>query len=201
MLSARALVASILFCIFAGAAAQSPAPRIRGSIEKHDGGVLTVKQRDGGIIAVRLSDKVAVTGVVAAPLADVRAGKFVGVATLGSRDGALLALEVLIFPDEMRGTGEGHYAWDLMPDSMMTNANIEGVISDARGRMLMLRYKGGEQTVMVPEGTPVVTFVEADAGALKPGAHIFIARATREADGTISAARVAVGLNGVQPPM
>ncbi|HLX79082.1 MAG TPA: hypothetical protein VKS43_00705 [Burkholderiales bacterium] len=201
MLSARALAASLLFCFFSGAMAQAPAPRIRGAIEKFDAGMLTIKQRDGGTIAVKVGDKVGVTGVVAAPLSDVRTGKFIGTATLGSKDGALVALEVLIFPDAMRGAGEGHYAWDLKPESMMTNANIEGLVSDATGRRLMLRYKGGEQTVLVPEGTPIVTFVDADASALKPGAHVFISRATREADGSISAARVAVGLDGLIPPM
>jgi len=201
MLSSRALAASVLFCFFSSAMAQAPVPRIRGAIEKFDGGTLTIKQRDGSPITVKVGDRVGVTGVVAAPMSDVRAGKFVGAATLGSKDGALVALEVLIFPDAMRGAGEGHYAWDLKPDSMMTNANIEGLVSDANGRRLMLRYKGGEQTVLVPDGTPVVTFVDADASALKPGAHVFISRATREADGSITVARVAVGLDGLVPPM
>ena len=163
--------------------------------------MLVVKTRDGATVPVKVGDKVGVSGVVAAPLSDVSAGRFIGTATLGQKDGALVALEVLIFPEAMRGTAEGHYAWDLKPESLMTNATIEGVVAAARERVLMLRYKDGEKKVLVPEGTPIVTFVAADAAALKPGAHVFIARATREADGSLSALRVAVGLDGLVPPM
>jgi hypothetical protein len=201
MLPVRTLAASLLFCFCAAAVAQTPVARIRGSIEKYDGNMLTIKQRDGSMVAVKVGEKVGVSGVVAAPLSEVKTGKFIGTATLGRKDGALVALEVLIFPDTMKGTGEGHYAWDLKPDSIMTNASIEGVVAGAKDRVLMLKYKDGEQKVLVPEGTPIVTFVDADASALKPGAHVFISRAVREPDGGISAARVAVGLNGVVPPM
>jgi hypothetical protein len=197
----RALAAVLLLSFVTLAAAQTPVVRIRGAIEKYDGGVLTIKQRDGSLVSVKVGDKVGVSGVVVAPFSDIAAGKFIGTATLGNSDGALVALEVLIFPEPMRGTGEGHYAWDLKPDSMMTNATVDGVVSGARGRVLTLKYKGGEQKVLVPEGTPIVTFVSADASALKLGAHVFISRAVREADGSISATRVAVGLNGVVPPM
>lgn len=201
MPSARALAAALLLCLCAHALAQAPVARIRGSIEKYDGNILTVKTREGPTVAVKVGAKVGVSGVVAAPLSAVDAGKFIGTATHGRKDGALVALEVLIFPDAMKGTGEGHYAWDLKPDSMMTNANVEGVVAGAKDRVLLLKYKDGEQKVLVPEGTPIVTFVDADASALKPGAHVFISRAVRDADGTISAARVAVGLNGLVPPM
>jgi hypothetical protein len=201
MLPARALVASLIICFSACAVAQTPVARIRGSIEKYDGNMLTIKQRDGSTVAVRVGDKVGVTGVVAAPLSEVTVGKFVGIATLGQKDGALVALEVLVFPDTMRGTGEGHYAWDLKPDSLMTNATIDGMIGTAKERLLTLKYKDGEKKIYLPEGTPIVTFVNADTGALKHGAHVFISRAVREADGSISAARVAVGLDGLIPPM
>jgi hypothetical protein len=197
----RLFASGLLLSFCASVLAQTPVARIRGSIEKFDGGILTIQQREGGSIAVKVGDKVGVSGVVAAPLAEVTAGKFVGIATHGQKDGALVALEVLVFPEPMRGTGEGHYAWDLKPDSLMTNATIDGMVGTANNRLLTLKYKDGEKKIYVPEGTPIVTFVNADAGALKPGAHVFISRAVREADGTISAARVAVGLNGLVPPM
>ena len=197
----RLFASGLLLGFCASVLAQTPVARIRGSIEKFDGGILTIQQREGGSIAGKVGDKVGVSGVVAAPLAEVTAGKFVGIATHGQKDGALVALEVLVFPEAMRGTGEGHYGWDLKPDSLMTNATIDGMVGTANNRLLTLKYKDGEKKIYVPEGTPIVTFVNADAGALKPGAHVFISRAVREADGTVSAARVAVGLNGLVPPM
>lgn len=201
MLTLRACASALLLCFCASVLAQAPVPRIRGAIEKYDGNILVVKQRDGSTVAVKVGDKVGVSGVVAVPLTEVTAGKFVGIATHGQKDGALVALEVLVFPEAMRGTGEGHYAWDLKPDSLMTNASIDGMVGTANERMLTLKYKDGEKRIFVPAGTPIVTFVNADADALKPGAHVFIARPAREADGSVSAGRVAVGLNGLVPPM
>jgi hypothetical protein len=201
MQSARTLAGALVLCFLSTAFAQTPVARIRGSIEKFDGGLLTVKTREGPIVMVKTGEKVGVSGVVPTPLAEVTAGKFVGIATLGQKDGALVALEVLVFPEAMRGTGEGHYGWDLKPESQMTNATIDGMVGTAKDRLLTLKYKDGEKKIYVPEGTPIVTFVNADASALKPGAHVFISRAVRETDGTISATRVAVGLNGLIPPM
>jgi hypothetical protein len=190
-----ALVSSALF------AQASPPMRVRGMIEKFDGAVLSVKTRDGTSVTLRLDDKAGVSGVVNASLADMVPGKYIGTATLGERDGALVALEVLVFPDAMRGAGEGHYAWDLQPQSMMTNATITDVTGSAKDRTLTLKYKDGERKVLVPEGTPIVTFVAADRSAIKPGAHCFIGAAQRQPDGSLVALRIAVGLNGVVPPM
>ena len=116
-------------------------------------------------------------------------------------DGTLRALEVLIFPESARGTGEGHRPWDLQPQSTMTNANVAKVTAAPQGRMLTLRYKDGEKKVVVAEDAPVVTSAPADRSALVPGAHIFIVAAQREPDGTFTASRVTVGLDGLVPPM
>lgn len=196
-------IAAILLALVSTAllSQASPPMRVRGMIEKVDGAVLTVKTRDGMMVTLRLADKAGVSGVVNASLADIVPGKYIGTATLGERDGALVALEVLVFPDAMRGANEGHYAWDLQPQSMMTNATIADVTGSAKERTLTLKYKDGERKVLVPEGTPIVTFVPADRSAIKPGAHCFIGAAQRQPDGSLVALRIAVGLNGVVPPM
>jgi hypothetical protein len=187
--------------IAAAAAAQSAPPaRVRGVIEKLDGHMLTVKARDGDVVAIKLADPIAVTGIVKATLADVAVGTFVGIAARPLPDGGLEAIEVLIFPESARGTGEGHYAWDLLPESTMTNATVAETVAAVGGRTLTLRYKDGEKKIAVPPEAPVVTFAPGDPSLLKPGAAVFVP-ARKEADGTLGAARVLVGRDGVVPPM
>ncbi len=197
------LLATLLLATFAAAlhAQSAPPVRVRGQIENVDGAQLTVKSRDGERLSVRLADNASVSGVVAGSLADVTPGKYIGTATLGERGGSLVALEVLLFPDAMRGANEGHYAWDLKPQSMMTNATVADVSVSAEGHTLLLKYKDGERKVLVPAGTPIVAFVPADRSAIVPGAWCFIGAAQRQPDGSLLAARIAVGLNGVVPPM
>ncbi len=195
----RLLAVSLLLLYAAVAVAQAPPVRVRGKIEKLDGQMLIVKSREGPSVTIKLIDNFTVAGVVAASRADITAGKFVGVASLPQADGTQNALEVLIFPDAMRGTGEGHYAWDLMPDSMMTNATVADV-SAVGGAIFSLRYKDGEKKVLVPEGVPIVTFVPADRSALVPGASVFVGT-QKQPDGSLTAARVNVGLKGLVPPM
>jgi len=185
-----------LFCAFAFA----QAARVRGVIEKLDGDMLTVRAREGSVLAITLAPNATVTGVVPAALAEVAAGKFVGVTAMPRADGNLMALEIHIFPESMRGRGEGHRPWDLKPESTMTNATVADVVSGAKDRVLTLRYKEGEKKVFVPEAAPIVTYVAADRGALHPGAHVFVVT-ERAADGSLSAPRVSVGLNGLVPPM
>ena len=195
----RLLALSLALLYAAAAIAQAPPVRVRGKIERLDGQVLTVKTREGPSVAIKLNDNFTVAGVVAASLEDVTAGKFVGVASLPQADGTQTALEVLIFPEAMRGFGEGHYAWDLMPDSMMTNATVAEVSAVTRN-IFSLRYKDGEKKFMVPGGVPIVTFAPADRSALVPGASVFIGT-QKQPDGSLAAGRVNVGLNGLVPPM
>jgi hypothetical protein len=178
----------------------NPPARVRGTVEKLDNLVMTVKSRDGGTVNVKLADNYTVVGVSKAKREDIGAGKFIGTATLGERNGGLVALEVHIFPEAMRGVGEGHYAWDLKPESKMTNGNVADVKSIGKDRMLTVQYKGGEQTVLVPSNARIVVFGPADRKELKRGAHIFCV-AQRAPDGSLSAARVNVGLKGLTPPM
>ena len=201
MIGRPALALGLFLLAVVAAVAQTPPTRIRGQIQSIDGQALTIKPRAGGdAVVVRLADNFGVTGVVPMTIADIVPGKFVGAASLPQPDGSLKAIEVLIFPDAMRGSGEGHYPWDLAPQSMMTNANVAEVQSVSSGRAVLLRYKDGEQRVVVPDSAPIVTFVPADRSALVPGAHVMVG-AQRQADGTFTAPRVTVGLNGLMPPM
>jgi len=139
-------------------------------------------------------------GIAKASLADVASGKFIGTTTVGQREGALVAEEVHIFPENMRGTGEGHYDWDLRPDSKMTNANVANVEAMASDRVMTVQYKGGEKKILVTPKTVVVSFAPTERSELKPGAPVFV-NAQRQPDGTLAAPRVNVGLHGQVPPM
>jgi len=168
-------------------------------VEKIDGQNLLVKARNGENVTIKLPDNFVVMGITKGSLADVSSGKFIGTTTVGERDGALVALEVHIFPENMRGTGEGHYDWDLRPSSKMTNANVANVVSMGQDRILTVQYKGGEKKILVPQDAAIVVFTPVDRSELKPGAHIF-ATSQRQPDGSLTAPRVNVGLNGLVPP-
>ena len=199
----RTIAAFLLVAVSSLALAQAPANppvRIRGTVEKLDGNMLTVKARNGQSMTVKLADNYTVMGVAKASLADVGSGKFIGTTTVGERDGNLIAEEVHIFPENMRGTGEGHYDWDLRPNSKMTNANVANVTSMGKDRVMTVQYKGGEKKILVPESAVVVAFTPSDKSELKPGAQIFCV-AQKQPDGTLTAPRVNVGLKGQIPPM
>jgi RNase P/RNase MRP subunit p29 len=182
------------------AAAQSPTLRIRGDVVALDGNTLQVKTRAGEALTVRLTDNFGVSAIVKRDLAAVVPGTFIGTATMQRPDGTLQALEVLIFPEAMRGSGEGHYAWDLQQGSMMTNATVFDVVSVDAARRLTLKYKDGEKVVVVPPDAPVVTFEPGDRAMLVPGAHIMLG-AAKQPDGSLTAGRVSVGKDGLVPPM
>ncbi|HEY2187283.1 MAG TPA: hypothetical protein VGH48_01830, partial [Caldimonas sp.] len=129
----------------------------------------------------------------------IQSGTFVGTAALPGADGALSALEVLVFPEPMRGTGEGHSQWDLQPGSTMTNATVTSIAPVAKGRTMTLHYKDGTQTIVVPEGIPVVTLKPADRSLLVPGAHVMVIAQTH--NGQPTALRAIAGRNGFTPPM
>jgi len=147
---------------------------------------------------------VRIGGVEAAKLTDIGAGSYVGATSVKQSDGTLKALEVHIFPESSRGTGEGHRPWDLQPGSTMTNANVEKVeqvaVANVQGQLLTLKYKDGEQKILVPPGTPIVKNVAGDRSLLKPGTGVYIP-AVRAEDGRITATRITVGVGGVMPPM
>src|SRR6266404_3572909 len=125
---------------------------------------------------------------------------FVGSTGTTQPDGSQKAIEVHIFPESMRGTGEGHYDWDLKPSSKMTNANVANIVSMANDHVMTVQYKGGEKKILVTKDTVVVTYAPVDKSELKPGAHVFLV-SQKQADGSLTAARVNVGMKGQVPPM
>ncbi len=182
-------------------APQSPPTRIRGTISAIDDKSVTIATREGSSAKVNLADNWGVLLVVPVAMADIKENSFVGVASLKGADGNLNALEVLVFPENMRGVGEGHYPWDLQPESLMTNATVAKLASAPNGQTLTLTYKGGgTQTVVVKPGTPIVTFQPGTKADAKVGAKLLVT-ATKDADGSLKAARLAVGKDGFQPPM
>ena len=184
------------------ATAQQPSMvRVRGTIEKVDGSMLDVKARDGAMLKVKVADKAVIRTVVKKSLADVKQGTFVGITAMPQPDGTQKAVEIHIFPEALRGTGEGHRPWDLVPGSTMTNANIDSEVAMANGDKLVLKYKDGEKTFIVPADVTVVAFAPATAAALKPGAKIFVVGAKKLPDGSLAAEGITVGSNGVDPPM
>ena len=196
----RSIAAVVIAAVSAAAFAQAPT-RIRGTIEQVEGNTLTIKARSGELMKVKVPDNVVVTAITKASVADIANGKFIGTTTVGQRDGALVAEEIHIFPESMRGTGEGHRDWDLRPQSKMTNANVADIKSMGDGRVMTIQYKGGEQKILVTPRTVVVNFEPSSRAELKPGAPVFINAAERQADGTYTAPRVNVGLHGQVPPM
>lgn len=184
--------------------AQAPAQppvRVRGTIEKIDGDVLTVKNRAGETLTIKLADNARVLGMVKASLDDIKPGAYVGISALPQADGSQRALHVHLFLEAMRGVAEGHGPWDAQPTSTMTNATVAEVTSVPDGRTLLVKYKGEEKKIVVPANTPIVNYVPGDKADLKPGAHIFIIAAQRQPDGTLAAAGVSVGRDGLVPPM
>lgn len=199
-IATRLIAAAALLTSAAAFAQDVPPTRIRGDIAAVDATTLTVKRRGSGeMVKIALKPDVAVGAVKNVKLADIGKGAFIGTATETGADGKLVALEVLVFPEAARGTGEGHYAWDLMPGSMMTNANVDTVANGVKGRVLTLSYKGGSKEVTVPETTPVVTFAPAMRTDLLVGKKVFVIATGSSSN--YAASRVMVEKDGVAPPM
>ncbi len=202
--SLHALAAALVALPFTAglASAQAPATmRVRATIEQVQGDTLMVKTREGSALKVVLAANAPVAAVVKASLSDIKPGTYVGIASMPQPDGSLKALEVLIFPEAMRGTAEGHFAWDLQPNSMMTNANVEQVVTAVDGPTLTLKYKNGEKKIFVPSSTIIVTYTPGNRADLKPGLKIFIAAAKKLPDGSVEAPRLAYGKDGLALPM
>lgn len=194
-------ISLFLLVLSASVFAQAPAPvRIRGTVEKMDGNTMTVKARNGETMNVKLADNYGVVGIAKASLDDVGSGKYIGTTTVGERNGALVAEEIHIFPENMRGTGEGHRDWDLRPNSKMTNAAVADVVKMGKDRVLTVKYKDGEKKILVPDNTVVVSFQPAEKSELKPGANVFVI-AQKQPDGSLQTARVSYGRDGLTPPM
>jgi hypothetical protein len=191
------VAASSLFAI----AQQPPTPsRVRGTIESVDGDVIAVKSRSGEDVKLHMTGDIRVAGIVRISLADIKVGSFIGATTVPGPDGVNNAVEVHVFPEEMRGTGEGSRPWDLRPNSTMTNATVAESVVGNDGHTLMVKYKDGEKKVLVSPETPVVTYVPGDKSDLKAGAKV-IAFVKALPDGSFETNRISVGRDGLTPPM
>src|SRR4051812_21688184 len=173
--------------------------RLRATIEKVDGPVYTVKNRDGMEWKLTVSDPPLYVAIAPATMADIKPGMFVGSAGMMREDGVQKAIEVHIFPESMRGTGEGHYDWDLLPKSKMTNANVENMVTGSDGQVLSVKYKDGEKKLLVTPETVVVTYVPGSKDDLKPGTKICVSAAKKQPDGTLQTPRITYGRNGAGP--
>ena len=195
---AIAMVAASSICAIAQ---QPPSPsRIRGTIEAVDGEVIAVKSRGGEDVKLHMTGDTRIVGITKISLADVKVGSFIGTTTVPGPDGSQNAVEVHVFPEDMRGTGEGSRPWDLHPNSTMTNATVSESVAGNDGQTLLVKYKDGEKKVVVSDQTPVVTYVPGDKNELKPGAKV-IAFVKKLSDGSFETSRIGVGRDGLTPPM
>ncbi len=197
-LFAAAMVVVSTLCAIAQ---QPPTPsRVRGAIVSVDGDVIAVKSRSGEDVKLHMTGDMRVVGIIRISLADIKLGSFIGATTVPGPDGRQDAVEVHVFPENMRGTGEGSRPYDLRPNSTMTNATVAETVAGHDGQTLMIKYKDGEKKIMVGPDTPVVTYMAADKSDLKPGAKI-IAFVKQLPDGSFETNRVSVGRDGLTPPM
>ena len=192
-------VSSFAVVCFALPASAQDTVRVRGTVESIDGPMFVVKNRDGAELKLTMTDNPLFVAIVKSTMADIKPGMFVGSTGMTQEDGSQKAIEVHIFPESMRGTGEGHYDWDLKPQTKMTNANVEQTVAGVDGQMLSVKYKGGEKKLLVTPETVVVTYVVGDRNDLKPGTKIFVAAAKKQPDGTLLTPRITYGRNGEGP--
>jgi outer membrane lipoprotein SlyB len=176
-------------------------PRVRGTIDQVNGNTLTIKAKSGSPTTVQLKDNAPVVAVTKGTMSDIQMNSFVGIAAMPQPDGTIKAVEVSVFAEPLRGTAEGHYPWDLMPGSSMTDAAVTQQVTKQEGNTLTLKYKDGEKTIVVPSDAVVVNLIPGDRADLKPGAKIFIPAWVKGADGTMEAAVALVGRDGITPPM
>ena len=197
----RALLVLSLLSVAGPAIAQQAATpvRIRGTIDAIGPTTMQVTDRDGDKQSLDLAANLGITEILPAKLSEVKPGTYIGTAALPGPNGTLRALELQVFPNSMRGVGEGSHPFDLQPQSSMTNATVTQVVGTG-DKTLTVRYKGGEKTVLVPDNVPVITYAPGDRAMLAPGAHVIVS-AMKDAQGDLTAQRVSVGKDGLVPPM
>jgi hypothetical protein len=200
-MTARIIFAAIAVALAAGTAGaqQPPTMRVAGTVTGFDGHVLAIKSDKLGDVKIDLADKTAVFGVSKATIADVKPGVFIGVGATPQADGSQRAIQVTVFAEVQRGVGEGHRPWDARPNSTMTNGAVDKTVASVDGQVLTVKYKGGEQKVVVPPDAKILAYSVADKAELKPGAHVAVLRAMKKPDGSLEANRVNVGRGDVVP--
>jgi hypothetical protein len=202
MLTLRAFSAAALSLLAVTSIANAQGTvRLRGTVDRIEGSMYVIKLSNGTEAKVAPTEKALFVAIVKASLSDIKQGSFVGTTGMPQADGSQKAIEVHIFPEAVRGTGEGHYPWDLRPQSTMTNANVEQTATGIDGQTLTLKYKDGEKKILVPPDAMIVTYVPGDKSEITPGTKIFIAAAKKLDDGTFQTPRINYGKNGLGPPM
>ena len=198
---APAIAALVLPLVLGAAPARADGTpvRVRGTVVSLEGSKLVVHAKDGEDVTVSLKDKYAALAVVRSSMEDIKQDTFIGTATVAQPDGSLRAVEVVVFPESLRGFAEGHYPWDLGPSSMMTNATIANKVQGVDGETVSVTYKGGEKKITIPTNVPIVAVVPADKSEITPGVIVFIPT-EKQADGTLLGGAVLFG-KGVVPPM
>jgi hypothetical protein len=194
------LAAVLIPVAMSGGAARADSARIRGTVVSLEGSKLVVHAKDGKDVSIMLADKFGAIGVVKASMADIKPGAFIGTATTDEPNDLLRSLEVVVFPEAMKGVGEGHFPWDLPGSSKMTNATVSLAVDGVKGQTVTVTYKGGEKKIEIPADIPIVTLVPATAADIHPGDPVFVP-GDRDADGAIHAGAVIFGKDGVAPPM
>ncbi|MDB5878818.1 MAG: hypothetical protein JWQ41_2232 [Variovorax sp.] len=201
--AALCTVAALTLSTLASAQSASPTVRIRGTVVFADAKSIIVKDRGGEVVSLARAPNLSISEVYRIRLADIKPGSYVGTAAMPQPDGTQKAREVLVFPEAARGTGEGHFPWDLEPQSTMTNATVADIAAAPAavrgGQQMRLSYKGGEKVVIVPADVPVVTFRPGNEALLAPGAKVLVN--AQERNGVPTAMRVLAGKNGFTPPM
>jgi len=195
-------VAAALAATAALAQAPAPAPqtvRLRGVIEKVDGNKVTAKSDKGDEVKINLADKMMVVGVVKASIAEIKEGSYIGSGAMPQPDGSQKAIEVHIFAESMRGTGDGHRPWDGAPNSTMTNGTVGATVSGVDGPVVTVKYKDGDKKIVVGPDVPIVRYEVMDTGALKPGIAFSVFAAAKQPDGSYNISRINIGRDGVVP--
>jgi len=195
-------VAAALAATAALAQAPTPAPqtvRLRGVVEKVDGNTVTAKSDKGDEVKINLADKMMVVGVVKATMAEIKEGSYIGSGAMPQPDGSQKAIEVHIFAESMRGTGDGHRPWDGAPNSTMTNGTVGTTVTGVSGPVVTVKYKDGEKNIVVGPDVPIVRYEIMDTGALKPGVAFSVLAAAKQPDGSYNISRINIGRDGVVP--
>jgi hypothetical protein len=198
MKSALHIATAVALAVAAAAAFAQENVRVRGTIESWDGPAFVLRAGEAAPMKVTLAEKAGVFGVAKATLADIRPGAFIGVGAVPQADGSQRAIQVTIFAESQRGTGEGHRPWDR-PNTTMTNATVETTVAAVDGPTVMVKYRDGQQKIVVPPDATIRAYVASDKSELKPGAAIIVMNAVKKPDGTIEATRINVGRDGIVP--
>jgi hypothetical protein len=203
----RMFGASSFALMLAGSASyaqQSPPVRVRGTVEGVDGNLVMVKSRDGAALKLKLKDNATVRAMIPAKITDIKAGTSVGITSSPQADGSLSASEVHIFPAG-QNVNQAHFAWDLMPNTFMTNGPVQTSVAAVDGQVLTVQYKTGdkveEKQIKITPKTTIVGYENSSKGDLKPGVKVFVAGAPKLPDGSLDVANISYGKDGLTPPM